>query len=886
MSADTPLSTKPVGNDNAPEAKDPPFPLSRSRIRDALLIIAAIATTLVWLFSNADTISAVSHQEYEHELRTIRQVDTQISADVLATRFELNKNYDDISNSINSIRIIAEKLRNTPTFLFEEDNKHLQDKVEELGHLTEHKNNLIEIFVRESAILRNSTRYFPTAVKNFIQPLGNSPLRAEINALSSEVITYMVSDDEDLVFIIRRHIEALRKESSKLPPQTTKALENLFVHAGIMVEYKQKVDTKLREITVIPTDAAIEQIFHLYNTGYAHAASRANTYRILLFVTALLLTLYLVLIFARLGRATHELRNANSSLKHRIEELHRAQDNLKLYATVFNSATEGMVITDGQARILIANPAFTDITGYGFDEIRSRSLSLLNSGRHAQNFYQDMWKTLGRRGKWQGEIWNRRRNGEVYPEWLAITAVQDADDNITHYVGVFSDITERKKNEAHIQHLSYHDPLTNLPNRLLMQERLNEALNQSERIGSHSAVLFLNLDRFRNINDTLGSELGDALLQQVAHRSQSILHDTDTVSRLGSDEFVFILPNINQPQDVASIARKLLTTIGRPYLLGEHDIIITASIGIAVSGTDGGTAAELLRNADAAMSRAKEDGRNNFRFYSVDMNTSTLGDLLLENQLRNAIKHNELELFYQPKIDAETGLLQSAEALLRWRHPEQGLIPPARFIRLAEESGLIVPIGTWVLRTACRQIQTWREAGLPVVPIAVNLSAQQFLQNDLPVLVHENLEATNLEPGMLELELTESMLMRNAERTVNMLARLREMGVGLAIDDFGTGYSSLSYLKQFKVNVLKIDKSFVSDIHDDGADGNIAIAVIGLAHALGLKVVAEGVETDEQREFLLNHGCDIFQGYLFSRPVPAADFAQKLASLKKITPEE
>ncbi|MDR2208605.1 MAG: bifunctional diguanylate cyclase/phosphodiesterase, partial [Azoarcus sp.] len=377
----------------------------------------------------------------------------------------------------------------------------------------------------------------------------------------------------------------------------------------------------------------------------------------------------------------------------------------------------------------------------------------------------------------------------------------------------------------------------------------------------------------------------DALLQQVAHRSQSLLRDTDTVSRLGSDEFVFILPDINQPQDAASIARKLLTSIGRPYLLGGHDITISASIGIALSETDGNTTAELLRNADAAMSRAKEDGRNNFRFYSTDMNITTLGDLLLENQLRNAIKYNELELFYQPKIDSHTGIMQGAEALLRWRHPEHGTISPDRFVRLAEESGLIVSIGTWVLRTACRQIRTWREAGLPVVPIAVNLSAQQFLQSDLPALVSDSLEAAGIEPDLLELELTESMLMRNADRTIGILSHLRQMGIKLSIDDFGTGYSSLSYLKQFEVNQLKIDKSFVATIQDTSTGGTIAAAVIGLAHALGLQVVAEGVETEEQHRFLIDHGCDSFQGYLFSRPVSASDFAQKLAGLKKVTPE-
>ena len=651
-----------------------------------------------------------------------------------------------------------------------------------------------------------------------------------------------------------------------------------------MVSHKSMVEARLRELAVIPTSHASEQLIQFYNASYARAQNRAQVYRVLLFVVALVLAFYLILIFVRLGRISQALQESNRSLEQRIDELHRSQAKLKLYATVFTSAAEGMVITDARARILVANPAFTTITGYALEEIRSRPPSLLSSGRHAPTFYHDMWKSLERRGKWQGEIWNRRRNGDVYPEWLSITAVRDGKGEITHYIGVFSDTTERKRDEARIQHLSLHDSLTNLPNRLLMQERLNDAITQSQRLDCHTAVLFLNLDRFRNINDTLGSELGDALLQQVAHRSQSLLRDTDTVSRLGGDEFVFILPDINQPQDIASIARKLLNSIGRPYLLGEHDITITASIGIALSGTDGATAAELLRNADAAMSRAKEDGRNNFRFYSADMNTSTLGDLLLENQLRGAIEHNELELFYQPKIDALTNRMQGAEALLRWRHPEQGMIPPDRFIRLAEESGLIVPIGEWVLRTACRQIHDWREAGLPVVPVAVNLSAQQFLQSDLPVLVSDYLAAACLEPWLIELELTESMLMRNVDRTVDMLARLREMGVGLSIDDFGTGYSSLSYLKQFDVNALKIDRSFVSDIHRADADGKIAIAVIGLAHALGLAVVAEGVETDEQRVFLLEHGCDIFQGYFFSRPIPAPDFAQKLAELRQAAP--
>ncbi|MDR1853319.1 MAG: EAL domain-containing protein [Azoarcus sp.] len=876
----------PQDGEATPDAPPAEKPAHSSRLRgftQALVMVLAAAAMLIWLFVHADNVSPQEHQAYSRELSDIQQTDMWLYANVLATRFGVNKNYDDISLGINDVGAKLANLQRTPGFLLESDASLLAEKIEELGALAQRRNTLIEKFVRESAILRNSTRYFPTAIRRSLQLSEGLPIRTKINSLSRDVMTYMVSGDEELAQAVRTRIASLRNASATLPAHFAATLTNALDHGLIMIEHKTSVDTLLNQIAALDTKTACERLIQTYNAGYVHASAQAQAYRVMLFVVALVLAFYLVLIFIRLDRATRDLKDSNRKLEERIDELHRAQANLKLYATVFTSAAEGMVITDARARILVANPAFTTITGYGLEEIRSRPPSLLSSGRHAPTFYHDMWKALERRGKWQGEIWNRRRNGEVFPEWLSITAVHDREGEVTHYIGVFSDVTERKRTEAHIQHLSHHDPLTNLPNRLLMQERMSEAIAQSQRVGCHTAVLFMNLDRFRNINDTLGSELGDALLQQVAHRSQSLLRDTDTVSRLGGDEFVFILPDINQPQDVAGIARKLLASIGRPYLLGEHDITITASIGIALSDTDGATAAELLRNADAAMSRAKEDGRNNFRFYSTDMNTSTLGDLLLENQLRAAVEHNELELFYQPKVCAQTGRLESAEALLRWRHPEQGMLQPGRFIRLAEESGLIVPIGEWVLRTACRQVHDWREAGLPTVPIAVNLSAQQFLQNDLPVLVRESLDAAHLEPAMLELELTESMLMSNIERIVDMLTRLREMGVSLSIDDFGTGYSSLSYLKQFDVNVLKIDKSFVDDIHGTDADGKIAVAVIGLAHALGLKVVAEGVETETQRDFLLAHGCDIFQGYLFSRPIPAAEFALKLGELQKTT---
>ncbi|MDR2209647.1 MAG: diguanylate cyclase, partial [Azoarcus sp.] len=512
-----------------------------------LAIAAIIAATLFWVFTNADTVSVSELQHYSRLLRDFRQVDTQTNADVLAISFELHKNYDLISWDTNRVNALLKQLHSPPAFLSESDIANLLHHLNELDQLVQTKHSQIEIFIRESAILRNSVRYSPTAIKQFTDSSPPPRLRSELLTLSNNVMTYLVTSDAELLSVIFNQIESIPRENANLSPHLARELGNVLDHINIVVKTKQAVISKLYVITRIPTDTELEKIFQAYNIGLKNAIDRSHGYRVLLFASALLLTLYLMLFFIRLGQATQDLQKSNHNLEQRIGELHHTQANLNLYATLFNSAAEGMLIADANSRVLVANPAFTAITGYSVEEIQTRSPSLLSSGRHAKPFYQEMWKTIEQRGKWQGEIWNRRKNGEMYPEWLSIAAVYDAAGNATHYIGVFSDITERKKSEAHIQHLSLHDPLTNLPNRLLMQEKLNEALAQSQRINSHTAVLFVNLDRFRNINDTLGNELGDALLQQVAHRSQSLLRDTDTVSRLGSDEFVFILPDINQP---------------------------------------------------------------------------------------------------------------------------------------------------------------------------------------------------------------------------------------------------------------------------------------------------------------------------------------------------
>ena len=651
----------------------------------------------------------------------------------------------------------------------------------------------------------------------------------------------------------------------------------VLIDAPLQNGSEAEADRQLRRLLALQTAREGERLVERYTDGYVAAQARMHRHRVLLVLAALALGGYLLLTALRLRKVSLSVSKAHADLQEHAAALGRAEAELRLYATVFTNASEGMLITDAHSRIIASNPAFSRITGYSPAEVVGRSPVLLNSGRQDSGFYRRMWSTLASRGKWQGELWNRRRDGSIYPEWLSITAVPGEGEATCNYIGIFSDITERKEAEARILHLAHHDPLTNLPNRALLNDRLSQSLLQARRDGRGAAVLLLDLDRFKTINDTLGHERGDSLLLEICARCRRVLRDTDTLARLSGDEFVIVLPDAATADLAADTARRILDAIALPCRLGEHELSITASIGIALFPRDGGDESTLLRNADAPMHRAKEAGRNAFEFYTEDMNTSSLGRLLLEHQLRGAAERGELLLHYQPKVSAADGRLGGFEALLRWQHPELGMVSPGQFIPLAEESGLIVPIGQWVLEEACRQQRAWLDAGFEVPPLAVNRSAHQLAQPDIVATVAAAIGRHHLAPGLIELELTETMLMRDVDRTIRTLVRLREMGVRLSIDDFGTGYSSLNYLRQFPVNALKIDRSFVGDIGSDGAEGKIAAAIVGMAHSLGLEAVAEGVETETQRAFLQMHGCHQLQGYLIARPAPAREIERFLS---------
>jgi len=559
-----------------------------------------------------------------------------------------------------------------------------------------------------------------------------------------------------------------------------------------------------------------------------------------------------------------------------ITDRKRMEDELRLSGTVFENSTQGILLTDGNCRILKVNPSFCEITGYQPEDVLGRTPAILKSGRQNEAFYEAMWKVIDEEGRWSGEMWNRRKNGEIYAEHLSITRVPDENGGIANYIGIFNDISNYKAAQLQIEQMAFFDAMTGLPNRALLHDRLQHALIHAERHRRRVALLVIDLDRLAHINDTLGHHVGDRLLIAVADRLRSVAREADTVSRHIGDEFAVIMEELGEEQAATDVADRLLRELALPFLVDTHEITITACIGISIFPEDGNTPEKLIKHADVALHHAKNCGMGCAQFFREEMNHASMERLLIESSLRQALQRNEFRLFYQPQVELASGRIVGMEALVRWQHPDMGMVSPARFIPIAEETGQIVEIGIWVLREACMQTQAWQEKGFKDLRVAVNVSAQQFNTDDFAEQVQLALRDTGLAPDRLELELTESMIMQQPERVVGVMTQLRALGVKFSIDDFGTGYSSLSQLKRFPIDKLKIDQSFTQDIGVDESGTAITQAIIALGHSMRLHVVAEGVETGEQQRFLIQNGCHSMQGYLFSRPLPAADFTELL----------
>jgi len=557
-----------------------------------------------------------------------------------------------------------------------------------------------------------------------------------------------------------------------------------------------------------------------------------------------------------------------------------AEEQLRLTSKIFESSHDSIIITDSRGTIISANSAFTEITGYSVDEVVGKNPRILNSGKQGKPFYEAMWKALEQSGYWCGEVWNRRKDGASYAGRLSVSALCDENGKTTHYIGVTSDITEYKAAQERIRNLAYYDQLTGLPNRSLLRDRVNRLIATAQRDKQPFAVLFIDLDNFKNVNDSLGHHAGDQLLQMVAERLSNSVRNVDTVARLGGDEFVVILPDVEM-EGAQLVARKIIGHIASSYLIETHELTVTTSMGISIYPADATDMETLLKHADTALYRAKAAGKNGYALFTQDMKAAAYERMTLENDLRRAMMNEELILYYQPQIQLTTGRVIGMEALLRWPHRKYGMIPPDQFIPIAEECGLIIELGEWVMHEACRQNRQWQLGGLPCIPVAVNVSACQLRSGDFLDTVKTVLCHTRLESKYLELELTERAMMEDVDASISVMKEVVKLGVKFAIDDFGTGYSSLAYLKQLPLQTVKIDKSFVHDLSLNSDDREIASAITQLAHSLHLTVLAEGVETKSQEDILLGQGCDSVQGYLFSRPLPPQELAAFLRAARQ-----
>ncbi|QQQ50685.1 EAL domain-containing protein [Pseudomonas syringae] len=552
-----------------------------------------------------------------------------------------------------------------------------------------------------------------------------------------------------------------------------------------------------------------------------------------------------------------------------FERQQQDYDRLLLAAVVFDSTREGVLVSDAEGRIVHVNRAFVDITGYQADEVLGFNPSKFKSGRHGPEFYRQMYHSLQSAGQWSGEIWNRRKSGEIYPQWQTIRSIKGEDGQARHFVAVFSDITAIKRSEQELAQLAHYDALTELPNRLLLTDRISQALTSARSSRRGCALLVVDLDNFRNINDSLGHNIGDEVLKAAAERLNALADSGMTVSRLGGDEFALLVKNCTHMVHAAALAQQVINAFKAPYPIAGHQLFVTASIGISLFPGDALTAEQLLRNADSALFKAKTDGREGFALYTEELTAQAQQRVQLASELRQAIEQDELRVFYQPVYDLVTGRICAVEALVRWQHPTRGMVSPGDFIPIAEQNGLIADIDAWVLNTACRQMQAWLAEGVSITSVAVNVSSRLFSRGDVDRQVAEVLNETGLDPAFLELEVTESAVMEDPEQAIEQLHRLRELGLSLAIDDFGTGYSSLLRLKSMPVQKLKIDQGFVAGLPGDVDDIAIVRAVIALASSLGMRVLAEGIEHANQASFLLSNGCELGQGYWFARPMAA-----------------
>ncbi|NOR79472.1 MAG: EAL domain-containing protein, partial [Methyloprofundus sp.] len=824
-----------------------------NRVTKALPIFFMLAMLI--LASSLYSLAQIDYKAYQNKINLIRNINeqaSQLSLAVFLVAERVKTDYDHIT--LIKQRLVKHtkqlRLHSPPDAALYQSTLNLVEQVEQVKSL--------------HAIYRNSLLFFPKATSQLHLRLNDINQATEIieqlNTLEHQFVSFNISSDTINQPELLQSISAIENNPgiSNLDVETRLHFDLLVKHINLIINYQQQLKSLYASILSSPISERAHHLLSIYSTGFQARLKKAAIIKKGFYITTLFLISSVILVL--------------SQLKTTLTKLHRNERAMSLAATVFEHSPEGIVLADADNKILQINAAFSKVTGYSTEDVIGQNPGMLSSGKQSDEFYQDMWQTLHSQGKWSGELYNRRKNGEVYPEYLTIIAIKNNQHKLTHHIAIFNDLSEQKKAEQHIHFLAHYDPLTQLANRSLFTERLQQAISKSQRSDKSVALLFIDLDRFKEVNDSYGHKAGDQLLIQVANDIRSCIRDSDSAARLGGDEFIITIEDLSHDELIIStpiVASKILTALAHKYRLEMAHAYIGASIGIAFYPEDALTADTLLQCADMAMYHAKEQGKNNYQFYSSKLNEKAKRRTYLEQELRLALSRNQLFLHYQPQYNILSKKIESFEALIRWRHPELGLLPPDEFITIAEDIGIIVKIGLWVLQTAVRQLIIWQKTFDPKLSMAVNISVKQLENNDLSQSIESLLKFTQLHPETLELEVTENILIDDDSVMLANLHKLYRLGIQISMDDFGTGYSNMNYLKKLPIERIKIDRCFISDIPQDNNNAAIAQAIIAMAQSFNFKVIAEGIETKEQEEFLLKQGCYTGQGFLFSRPIPA-----------------
>ena len=822
-----------------------------------LILSCTAAAFLLFLFVKARSVDPDIHNLVQSDLRELQTGNAELGEAVLQIHYRLISNYDAVGATMQRMQTLSAGLSQYRQDGVLPDTPEVRQELSELQQQIELKQIALEQFKSNNSVIKNSFLYLPHRVNIVLALLPRTDLlhREEFTFLLRDALLSNVRSDNNTREVLKQDIHAVEQAIPRLPDHAKEPAELALKHARLILEYGNDMSDLLLRLSPIGKNNIGEGLEHLYLDYYKEQQRTASGYQLLLFMVALLMFGYAIYAYYKM--------------------LERGQE-LRIAATAFETQ-EGILITDQDNRILRVNRAFTRLTGYSAEEAIGQTPDLLKSGRHDRKFSQDMWEAIYSNKYWQGEIYSRRKNGEIYPTWLTTTAVTDANEQTTHYVSVFTDITLRKQAEEQIHQLAFYDPLTKLPNRRLLTDRLHHTMASGIRNSAHAALLFIDMDNFKILNDTKGHDAGDLLLIEAAQRLKTCVRGGDTVARLGGDEFVVMMVNLSEEVEQAAVqaratGEKIRESLCQPFRLLNFEYHTSCSTGISLFRAQEMSVDDLLKRADTAMYQAKTAGRNTLRFFDPTMQAALEFRVKLEADLRSALSQQQFALFYQIQVNSDNQSI-GAEVLLRWMHPARGVVLPNDFIPLAEETGLIVPIGHWVLETACAQIKAWESNPLASeLRIAVNVSARQFHQPDFVEKVHEILKKSGADPTRLKLELTESVLLDNISDAITKMHDLKKVGVRFSMDDFGTGYSSLAYLTQLPLDQLKIDQSFVHNIGKKPTDAVIVQTIIGMASNLGIHVIAEGVETEEQRVFLGHAGCMAYQGYLFGRPISVEEF--------------